>query len=277
MTAAERWRDALVAWAIPDDLLAAAEESPYGWPPELWRRRSVVARTEQEPLTLDVARSLLGSPGSVLDAGAGMGRASLPLAAEGHALTAVERDPGMVAGLRAEAAERGVEVRVVEGSWPEAAPQVGQVDLAVSAHVVYDVQDLAPFLAALDAAARRGVVLEVTESHPWSNLAPYYRVLHGLDRPVGPTVDDLVAVVREVCEVEPRLERWERPAGMWFEDRDEIVAFYRRRLVVPASRSGEVWALIEPQVVEHPGGRLTVGDDVRRLATVWWENPSTGY
>lgn len=275
VSASNRWRAQLEAWAIPQHLLEAVEESPYGWPSQLWRRRSDDPGDGSEPVTLAVARSLLSEPGTVLDVGAGTGRASLPLAAEGHELIAVERDAGMAAGLRDEAVNRRLEIRVVEEAWPEAAALVGRVDVAMSAHVVYDVQDIAPFVAALHSVCRRGVVLELTESHPWSHLAPYYRALHGLDRPGGPTADDLTDVVREVLRLEPHVERWERSGAMWFEDRDEILTLFRRRLVLPPSRTDELWRLLEPHIVEHPDGRLTVGDDVRQLVTLWWETTGT--
>jgi SAM-dependent methyltransferase len=273
--AARRWREQLEAWAIPDRLLTAVEDSPYEWPADLWRRRLQRSEAEGgETMTTGLARGLLGDDGSLLDVGAGTGRASLPLAVEGHPLTAVERDPGMAAALRSEAAARGVGVRVLEEPWPEAAPSVETVDVAMSAHVVYDVAALGPFLRAMEDVARRGVVIELTRSHPWSGLAPWFRVLHGLDRPDGPTDEDFVAVVSEVCDVMPAVERWERPGGLWFESHDEILDFYGRRLVLPQSRRRELAALLEPEVRELPDGRLVVGDDVRELTTVWWEKPA---
>jgi SAM-dependent methyltransferase len=270
--AARRWREQLEAWALPDRLLAAVEDSPYQWPADLWRRRLERSEGEGgETTTTTLTRRLLGAGGSLLDVGAGTGRASLPLAVEGHPLTAVERDAGMAAALRSEAASRDVVVRVLEEPWPEAASSVETVDVALSAHVVYDVAALGPFLRAMEGVARTGVVVELTRTHPWSSLAPWFRALHGLDRPDGPTDEDFVAVVAEVCEVMPTVERWTRQGGLWFESRDEILGFYGRRLVLPRSRRPELAALLEPEVRELPDGRLVVGDDLRELTTVWWE------
>jgi len=38
---------------------------------------------------------------------------------------------------------------LIEESWPAVAPRAGRHDVALAAHVVYDVADLAPFLQAL--------------------------------------------------------------------------------------------------------------------------------
>lgn len=220
--------------------------------------------------TSALLRRLLAGDGTLLDIGAGRGRASLPLASEGHRLTAIEKDPGMIAGLREDSDALDLAVTTVEGSWPDVAPQEAVYDVVMAAHVVYDVPDLGPFLSAMDTAARRAVVLELTETHPWSELGSYYRVLHGLDRPAGPGVDDLVAVVTEVIGVAPQVERWGRESGLWFESWDEIIALYRRRLVLPPDRDDELVSLLEPEVVEA-SGRFHVGAGPRMMATVWWE------
>ncbi len=270
MTAASRWRAELEAWAIPQELLDAVPDSPYSWPPELWKRRT--AATEQsaeEPETTGIVRDLLGDGGTLLDVGAGTGRASLPLGAEGHRLTAVEKNPGMAQGLREEAARLGVDVAVVEGAWPGVAGAAGRHDVAMSAHVVYDVQDIVPFLRALHAAAERAVVIELTPQHPWVGLAPYYRALHDLDRPDGPTVELLVEVVGEELGVEPEVAHWSRPGGLRFADRAELVGFFRRRVVLPEEREPELAALLEPEIAED-GEWLLLGGGERELATVWW-------
>ncbi len=43
MTAAERWAEALAGWAIPEPILAAAPESPWGFPSDLFARRADAA------------------------------------------------------------------------------------------------------------------------------------------------------------------------------------------------------------------------------------------
>jgi hypothetical protein len=172
----------------------------------------------------------------------------------------------MLAELRAAIGDLPVEV--VEGRWPAAAGMVGRHDAAVSANVVYDVADLAPFIAAL-ADRARVVVIECGAGHPWAGLAPLYRSLHGLERPAGPTVDDLAAVVEETVGTTPQVIRWESERPLCFADLDEALALYRRRLALPASRTAELEALLAPRMRRVDGG-LTVDEGPRRAASVWW-------
>lgn len=269
MRAAGRWRAELESWVIPRSILDAAEESPYGWPSWIWKRMSAAARSAAPSITSGIALGLLGDHGSVIDVGAGRGRASLPLAESGHSLTAVEPDTTMADGFEADAARLGVSARLVRGRWPAVASEVGKVDVAISAHVVYDVPGIGPFITALHDIARHGVVIEMTEHHPRVMTASLFRAVHGVDRPDGPSVDDLVAVIVEALDIRPQVERWERPGTLWFENWDEILAFYGRRVALPMARRPELRPLLESQVTEDRG-RLYVGDRRGVHCTVWW-------
>jgi SAM-dependent methyltransferase len=268
-TAAGHWRDQLAAWAIPQPLLDAVPDSPYSLPPELWRRAQGSADEAPDNPTMQILTESLGESGSLLDVGAGTGRVSLPFGRSGHQLTAVEKNPGMAGALRAEAAEIGADVELIDGVWPDAAEAAGVHDVVVSAHVVYDVAEIDQFVEALHRAARRVVVLEMTPRHPWASLSVFYEALHGLDRPDGPTVADLVQVVQETVGATPTSERWTGSRTTRFVDREELLAFYQRRLVLPIERTSELEELLDPLIIED-GDWLRLDLGLPEVVTLWW-------
>jgi SAM-dependent methyltransferase len=267
MTAASQWRSQLESWALPEGLLASAEESPYGWSQALWKRRSEVAGAEQPSETVAIVVGLMPANGALLDIGVGRGRASIPIAEGRYRLIGVDEDLEMLAGFAEDARRRSMNVETHEGRWPDIASEVPVADVAMAANVAYNVADIAPFLRAMLDHARIAVVLEITDHHPWAHLAPLYRAVHGLDRPDGPTTDDLVAVIVEMTGTEPEVHRWERQGHVWFADWQELVDHYGRRLVVPRSERASLRALLEPDVIEEDG-RLRFGGDPTRFATL---------
>ncbi|HSM01478.1 MAG TPA: class I SAM-dependent methyltransferase [Acidimicrobiia bacterium] len=278
-TAREAWREHLESWALPGRLLDSVDESPYGWPAHLFERGGAPdTELGRDSPTVALVDDILGDGGSVLDVGAGAGRLSIPLAALGHRVTAVERDEGMARALGAAADREKVEVTRIVGSWPQVAGNAHLHDVALSAHVVYDIAAIGPFIDAMHRGARRAVVIEMTPRHPWTGLSRYYRALHGLDRPSRPTVDDFAAVVEEVTGVTPERRWWVETPSLRFTDMQELLVFYRRRLLVPPERSIEAAALLEPDVHELEDGRLVLGDPDREVVGVWWKtrSPVTG-
>jgi SAM-dependent methyltransferase len=257
-TAAERWRAELEAWAIPEEILAQAPESPWGFPAELWRATDHL--TDDTP-SRRRALETLPPGGSVLDVGCGGGRAGLSIAVGAAApappaLVGVDESEEMLAAFEERAGELGMPHRSVVGRWPDVAGEVEPADVVVCHHVLYNVPDPVPFVGALAAHARRRVVVEVTECHPLVVLAPLWKRFHGLDRPDGPRAALLGEVLREAgidAEVEGHTVE---PRHM---TREQWVAFTRRRLCLPASREAEVDAALGP------------GPALRENVTFWWD------
>jgi hypothetical protein len=174
----------------------------------------------------------------------------------------------MVAAFLAAAEAAGVPASGVEGHWPEVAGRVDPADVVVCHHVLYNVADLAPFADALTGHARRRVVAELTERHPLAGLAPLWRRFHDLDRPNGPTADDAVAAL-EALGLQVARQDWESQDRFGFDDFDELVAFTRRRLCLPAERDPEVaTALLEEGTRQVDG--VWVSGQPRRVTTLSW-------
>jgi hypothetical protein len=72
----DAWTQALGAWAIPEDILAMAPESPWQVPPEWFARRADLQIERREGRSIARAEEALGAGGSVLDVGAGAGARS---------------------------------------------------------------------------------------------------------------------------------------------------------------------------------------------------------
>jgi len=266
--ALERWREQLEGWAIPEEILAAAPESPWGCPVGLFRSRALRAGTRPATPSNREAARRLPAGGAVLDVGAGGGAASLPLAGVAGRLVAVDESPAMVAAFLAAAEAAGVPAQGVEGRWPEVAGRVAPADVVVCHHVLYNVADLAPFAEALTGHARHRVVVELTDRHPLVDLGPLWRRFHDLERPTGPGADDATAAL-EALGLRVARQDWESRDRFGFDDFDELVAFTRRRLCLPARRDPEVAAALLDRGTRQVDG-VWVSGQPRRVTTLSW-------
>jgi 2-polyprenyl-3-methyl-5-hydroxy-6-metoxy-1,4-benzoquinol methylase len=254
-TAAERWRQELASWALPDHLTAAVAESPWPAPARHLTRRADVAAPGGR--SYERAAAALAPTGTVLDVGCGAGAASLPLAPMITALTGVDSDPRMLEAFAERAANAGLPAHTVQGSWP--AVTVEPRDVVVCHHVFYNAPDLAEFALALHTSAHRRVVVELTPRHPLVPLNPLWMRLHGLTRPAGPTAQDARDVLRE-AGIEANLERWTR-VRTGYESFEELVATTRRRLCLTPDRDDELIAALHAQPPERD----------EELVTLWWD------
>ena len=272
MTAVERWREQLGRWAIPPEILAAAPESPWGFPTELFRARGTRG-ADREGISPTTARALerLPEAGRVLDVGCGGGATSLPLAGRAGILVGVDAQEDMLDGFLANARAAGVSAVAVHGRWPEVAETVDPVDVAVAGHVLYNVADLEPFVLRLAAHAGRRVVFELTDRHPLAWMNDLWLRFHGLERPAGPSPHDALDVLGEVG-LDATLEWWEAPPPVGgFAARADALALTRRRLCLPSSRDEELASALGPRLAER-GGLWSAGPPgPQRLATIWFD------
>jgi SAM-dependent methyltransferase len=265
----DRWRSDLAAWAIPDDILAAVADSPWVLPRTVFARRADRVAAAPSGPSFERAWAALDPPGSVLDIGAGAGAACLPLLPRCTALTAVDTETGMLDLLADRVANAGITPRLVAGWWPAVAAEAGTADVVTCHHVVYNVADIQPFLAALTTAASRIVVVEMTVTHPLEMLNPLWLRFHQLVRPAGPTADDLLAILAAMG-ISASSRRWQRPGGRDYESFAELVDVTRRRLCVPPERASEVADALADLGVD-PERPADLGSSGRDVVTVWWD------
>ncbi|MDQ2792213.1 MAG: SAM-dependent methyltransferase [Pseudonocardiales bacterium] len=254
-SAAARWRDLLQARAIPAEIRAAAPEDPSRHDPA----RFIPGETPEGTPSRRAALRLLGTAGgTVLDVGCGAGAAGLALVPTVSHLTGVDHAEDMLRAFEQACEQRGLAHRSVHGPWPQAAAQAGVADVVVSHHVGYNTLDLGPFVTALGAAARRGVVVELHAVHPGAWLDPLWAQFHGLHRPPPATADDVLAVFAEVG-IHPEVQRWIRPAQP--RNPESELDFSMRRLCLPVECRDEV-----AEAVARLGPRH------RDLVTISWSS-----
>ena len=227
--------------------------------------RADPTRTDEPALAvlLDLVR-----PGETwLDIGAGAGRYALPiaraLAPSGGAVVAVDPSAGMLSGLREIAAEHAIRnVRTVEGRWPEPAvvDAAGMADVALIAHVSYDIAEIGPFVRAMEASARRLCVAVLMERQPSSIADVCWPPVWGEPRVALPALPDFVELLRARGR-EPSVDRMEREPRR-FESREALEGFLRRQLWVEegSAADGRFRAALEPLVVVDAEGRAGLRD-----------------
>jgi 2-polyprenyl-3-methyl-5-hydroxy-6-metoxy-1,4-benzoquinol methylase len=236
--AASRWAQLQSGRGIPPEILAAAVANPWSFAAADFAAPAQPVHTPSRQAGL----GLLATGGTVLDVGCGGGAAAFALVPPATELIGVDQQPDMIASFAATAAARGVPQRTVLGRWPDCAQAAGRADVVVSHHVLHNVVELPPFLRALTAAARRGVVVEMLDEHPMAWLDPLWERFHDLHRPPSAGTDDAVAVLREIG-IEPELTRWERTSAP-----RQDPAWVTRSLCLPPARTAEVAAALAGSV-----------------------------
>jgi CTP:molybdopterin cytidylyltransferase MocA/SAM-dependent methyltransferase len=223
-------------------------------------------RRTDEPV-LDALLRLVEPGETWLDIGAGAGRYALPialaLASSGGRVIALDASPGMLDALLEIQSEHGVaDVEVVETRWPPPDPDLARfaADVALIAHVGYDIEAIGPFVDAMETVARRMCVAVLMERQPASIADPCWPPVHGEARVPLPALPEFVELLRargrspvvEMAEREPR----------WFASRDEIEGFLRRQLwVEPGSAADRRFqSALDTLLVVDPTGRVGLRD-----------------
>jgi SAM-dependent methyltransferase len=246
--------------------------------------RFVADPRRQDDPTLDVLRSMVASRERWLDVGAGGGRYALPMALVAKEVVALDPSPGMLGVLRAAVTKHGIDnVRIVQARWPvkekaggdrsQESPRLAEnlsgFDVALIAHVGYDIEEIGPFLDALEAAASRCVAV-LMERPPASDADAMWPKVHGEVRASLPSLPEFLTLQlarRRLCEV--RLV----PRGNLPELDDEAAFALARRLtwVKPdGAKDRQLQQLVQERQRARRSGTAPPSEGPGRIGIVSW-------
>jgi CTP:molybdopterin cytidylyltransferase MocA/SAM-dependent methyltransferase len=252
--------------------------------------------TRTDDPALDALLRLVQPGDRWLDIGAGAGRYALPiaraLAPSGGEVVAVDPSASMLDALREIAAEHGIDnVRTVEMRWPPTESSTSAVsitsadattpadsarpdfaaDVALIAHVSYDIEAIGPFVEAMESNARRLCVAILMERQPASIADVCWPPVHGEARVPLPALPEFVELLRARGR-EPSVEHLEREPRR-FASRDELEGLLRRQLwVEPGSEADRRFRLALDGLVEigEDGALGLVGQRSLLIGIVTW-------
>lgn len=240
-----------------DQSEAAREGQPES---DFWRRmahrfRPRPANDSAPDPTVTALLRLIRPTDQVIDVGAGGGRLAVPLAERSERMVAVEPSEAMRTQLLEAAATHRIEnIETVAARWDEAS--IEQADVVLCSHVVYGIDDIAPFVAKLHAHARRTVVIVMHARAPMWNFYPLWRMVHGESRRPLPALPEFLEVLQG-WKIEYQLYRLPESALNQFSDFDEAVDYSMQRLfLAPGSEKAKRLPSILREVLEEKDGDL---------------------
>ncbi len=236
-------------------------------------------RRTDEPV-LDALLRLIEPGETWIDIGAGAGRYALPialaLAQSGGRVIALDASHGMLDALMDLQTEHGVtDVEVIESRWPPAdgsALDRIAADVALIAHVGYDIESIGPFVRAMESVARRLCVAVLMERQPSSIADACWPPVHGEARVALPALPDFVELLRARGRL-PSVEMLEREPRR-FASRHELAGFLRRQLwIEPGGGADDRFhAALDDLIAVDTDGRVGLrGQQPLPIGIVTWD------
>ena len=226
---------------------------------------------------LQAVRDLVVPGETWLDIGAGAGRYALPLGLIAEEVIAVDPSSGMLRALRELMAEYDVpNIRVLDGRWPPDADLAGTLgafpcaDVALIAHVGYDIEQIGPFVDAMEAAVRRLCVGVFMERQPAALADPFWPLVHGEARIGLPALPEFIALLNALGR-RPEVKIVEQEART-FESCAELGRFLRRQLWIAdgGEKERRFFAALDELCVEADGGHRIRNQPQLPIGVVTW-------
>jgi ubiquinone/menaquinone biosynthesis C-methylase UbiE len=251
---AERWAEELDTWSIPEHILASAPESPWTHDPKAF---AVDDALPTNTPSYQAAKAALNKGGTVIDIGVGGGRSSLGLGSLATHITGVDASQAMLDRFSQAATQQGTPHSTITGNWPDVADQADTADVVICHHVLYNVANIEPFLRALTNAAKRRVIVEITDTHPQSRLNEAWLHFHNITRPTSPNATDAIELISALY---PNVETasTQRTLSIAAVDRNAQIAYVRRTLCLPITSDPEVAVYLNKHPLPHTRTTITI-------------------
>ena len=268
---ATRWREQVAAeHAQYESTIPPAQQTGDFWGPQAARFRGVRNADGVAPNDAFVNYLLPRiQPGvRVLDVGSGAGRYALPLARASAKVIALDPSEAMIQMLRQDAEAEGLEIESHISSWEAA--DIAPADIVVCAHVLYPVRDAEPFLRKLDQHALKQVFILMGYEPPVYWIAPYWRMVYGVERIRLPGVIEALALLHQIG-IDATLTPLNARLDIGFESPEAALSAVQSslRLQPEPERDARLMAELRTQLIPTPNGfrsRITP-----QLAVISWQ------
>jgi SAM-dependent methyltransferase len=210
------------------------------------------------------------STSTVLDVGGGAGRFALPLALHCQHVTVVEPSPSMGNSMLHLAAEAGItNVSLVATTWEEA--EVEPVDIVLSAHVIYTIADIRPFVTKLAQHARHKVIMPTHMRPPMSRFDAFWPWVHGEAKAPLPGAAEFLHVLWDM-DIYPQVDTFPPLPGRAFPTWDRALETLRQRLLVAADtpQDARLQEAMRALLVQTSDGFVIKDTKPGRLALLSW-------
>jgi len=160
-------------------------------------------------------------------------------------------------------------LRAMADRWPMA--DAPAADVALIAHVGYDIEAIGPFVGAMEATARRLCIAVLMERPPAAVADPFWPIVHGEPRLALPALPEFVELLRARGR-EPIVTMTER-AARHFDERAQLEGFLRRQLWIAdgGEKERRFRKALEELAIEGSDGTFSLaGQEASSIGVVTW-------
>ena len=208
---------------------------------------------------------------TVLDIGAGGGRYALPLALACREVIAIDPSAGMRRVLSESMVEHGIRnITVLDGRWPADSSGLS-ADVVLISHLGYDVEDIGPFLDAMETAARRLCVAVLLSQPPPATADRFWPDVHGVARAALPSLPEFLVLLTargrlfEVQLVDRAPQTYDRP--------EQALAWLRQQLwTATGSAKDQTLERLALERLQERQGRYALNWEPVPVGIVTWSS-----